>query len=244
LHKEGEDSKPVGRRAGTFLRRTNEMHPIWGAFHLCAGQDSNLRRPKPIGLQPIAIDHSATDAVARLYQIWGFWQKDAFLRATIIRMNRRVILVASITIGLLSISALPILAAAQTAFDPGTIVPQCGYFTSPSNFKECTFCDFMQLVRNVLNLILFLTMVSAGGLFAWAGWLFATSGGNGANHQKAKNIFKSVLIGLVLVLGAFTIVNTLMKMLVSNDFSIGSFTTSWSTICPETSNNPQGNFPG
>ncbi len=30
--------------------------------NLCAGRDSNPRRPKPFGLQPNAIDHSATDA--------------------------------------------------------------------------------------------------------------------------------------------------------------------------------------
>ena len=90
----------------------------------------------------------------------------------------------------------------------------------------------MQLVRNVLNFILFMTMVTSGALFAWAGWLFATSGGSGANHTKARNIFTNVIIGLVLVLGAFTIVNTLMKMLVRDDFSAGSFMTSWSVICP------------
>ena len=28
----------------------------------CAGEDSNLRRPKPTGLQPVVIDHSTTDA--------------------------------------------------------------------------------------------------------------------------------------------------------------------------------------
>ena len=33
-----------------------------GLLILCAGQDSNLRRPKSTGLQPVAIDHSATDA--------------------------------------------------------------------------------------------------------------------------------------------------------------------------------------
>lgn len=30
--------------------------------NLCAGKDSNLRRPKPTGLQPVVIDHSTTDA--------------------------------------------------------------------------------------------------------------------------------------------------------------------------------------
>ena len=29
---------------------------------MCAGEDSNLRRPKPTGLQPVVIDHSTTDA--------------------------------------------------------------------------------------------------------------------------------------------------------------------------------------
>ncbi len=29
----------------------------------CAGKDSNLRRPKPTGLQPVVIDHSTTDAL-------------------------------------------------------------------------------------------------------------------------------------------------------------------------------------
>ena len=31
---------------------------------MCVGQDSNLRRPKSLGLQPSAIDHSATDALS------------------------------------------------------------------------------------------------------------------------------------------------------------------------------------
>lgn len=146
-------------------------------------------------------------------------------------MYTRALLNICLTIGVVVVTTVPFVLHAQSIFDPGTIVPQCGQFEG-GKFDECTFCDFMQLVRNILNFILFLTMVTAGALFAWAGWLFATSGGSGADHQKAKNIFKNVIIGLVLVLGAFTIVNTLMKMLVANDFSLGNFTTSWSTLCP------------
>ena len=37
---------------------------LLGFVHLCAGKDSNLRRPKPTGLQPVVIDHSTTDACA------------------------------------------------------------------------------------------------------------------------------------------------------------------------------------
>ncbi len=35
---------------------------------MCAGQDSNLRSPKAIDLQSIAIDRSATGATAAVYQ--------------------------------------------------------------------------------------------------------------------------------------------------------------------------------
>jgi hypothetical protein len=149
-------------------------------------------------------------------------------------MYKRALLTICLTVGVVVVTTAPLLLQAQSIFDPGTIVPQCtgDPLIQGGTERECTFCDFMQLVRNILNFILFLTMVTAGALFAWAGWLFATSGGSGANHQKAKNIFKNVIIGLVLVLGAYTIVNTLMKMLVANDFSLGNFTTSWSTLCP------------
>ncbi len=40
-----------------------EVQPdIHLVLKLCAGKDSNLRRPKPTGLQPVVIDHSTTDA--------------------------------------------------------------------------------------------------------------------------------------------------------------------------------------
>ena len=34
-------------------------------FILCAGEDSNLRRPKPTDLQSVVIDHSTTDAFTK-----------------------------------------------------------------------------------------------------------------------------------------------------------------------------------
>ncbi len=46
---------------GTFLLSTHAKTRIHG-FSLCAGRDSNPRRHKSFGLQPNAIDHSATDA--------------------------------------------------------------------------------------------------------------------------------------------------------------------------------------
>ena len=37
----------------------------------CAGQDSNLRSLSTVGLQPTAFDHSATDAIYKVYHLFG-----------------------------------------------------------------------------------------------------------------------------------------------------------------------------
>ncbi len=57
------------------LPRENPQNAMHSAdFYVCVGKDSNLRRPKPTGLQPVVIDHSTTDAwqdytiISRLFQ--------------------------------------------------------------------------------------------------------------------------------------------------------------------------------
>ena len=42
----------------------------FGIFYLCAGLDSNQRRPKPTDLQSVVIDHSTTDATQGLTLVW------------------------------------------------------------------------------------------------------------------------------------------------------------------------------
>ena len=123
--------------------------------------------------------------------------------------------------------------ADNQAFNPGTgtgsLVPTCTGPSLGANLgKECTVCDFMHLLQNLLNFVLFAAVVTAGGLIAWAGWRFAV-GGSGLvadERNKAKSMLTSAIIGLVLVIGAYTIVSTIMKTLAG-----GSFMDSWNDIC-------------
>jgi len=136
--------------------------------------------------------------------------------------------------------AVPLLVSAQSNdMFPGVgqIVPQCGTFVD-GEFDPCTFCDFNQLIQNLLNFALFLAVVTAGGLFAYVGWLFITSEG-GPQKEKAKKLFLDVFVGLIIVVGAYVIVDTLMKMLVG-----GQFTSSWNDLCPSESYARQGRGTG
>ena len=82
-------------------------------------------------------------------------------------------------------------------------------------FEECTFDHVMELVNNVVNFVLFKMAVPiAAIMFAYAGFLMITAGGESAQSRgKAKTIFTNVAIGLVIAVGAWLIVHTLLNIL-------------------------------
>lgn len=106
-------------------------------------------------------------------------------------------------------------AAAQTPTSGGLLgglVPQeC---RGTSTVVNCDLCSLAQLGQNVANFLLGLTIPAAALLFAWAGILFFSSRGVPEQINRAKKIFMSVVIGFVIAVGAWVLVNTVMNMLV------------------------------
>lgn len=78
---------------------------------------------------------------------------------------------------------------------------------------ECTTCGLVTLASNVINFMIFLAVVAAALLFAYAGGLYIFSAANQGNISKAHRIFWDVLLGLVLVLVGWMVVDTVMKVL-------------------------------
>jgi len=80
--------------------------------------------------------------------------------------------------------------------------------------KPCTLCDFFVLIQNVINFILFdIVPPLAILIIAIGGFLFVFSYVNpiegGANMiARAKKLFVSLVIGLLLIYGAWLIINT------------------------------------
>ena len=79
--------------------------------------------------------------------------------------------------------------------------------------EECDTCDAVLLAQRIVRFFIYLGLVLATGLFVYAGVLYVTSGQNSENISKAHRVFWSVLIGLVIVLGAWLIVDIVMKTL-------------------------------
>jgi hypothetical protein len=109
------------------------------------------------------------------------------------------------TLIVFTLLVLPFFVSAQGL--PKQIVPE-----SCNQDGGCqSICDIVKLAQNVLNFGIFLAVVLSAFLFAYAGWNMLTSGGNAEVYQKGKRVFGNVLIGLIIILAGWIIIDTLMK---------------------------------
>jgi ABC-type glycerol-3-phosphate transport system substrate-binding protein len=78
----------------------------------------------------------------------------------------------------------------------------------------CTFTDLMKLIENVMNFLIFTIGVPAAAIAIMiGGWLIVTAGGNESKISNGKKIVRAAVIGLVIVLGAWLIVKTIITSL-------------------------------
>ena len=96
----------------------------------------------------------------------------------------------------------------------GPLVP-CGN----TGQEACQACHLVQLGQNLMQFFIFASMLLAAVMFAVAGFFYVTSAGDEHKVETAHTIFKNVFLGLVIVLTAWLLVDTLMKAI----FNEGKF---------------------
>lgn len=78
----------------------------------------------------------------------------------------------------------------------------------------CGFNELLGMINKVIKFIIFdLAVPIAAIMFAYAGIILLTSGGNETQKGKAKKIFGGVAIGLVVAAAAWLIIETILKTL-------------------------------
>jgi hypothetical protein len=96
------------------------------------------------------------------------------------------------------------------------IVPKCS-----DTAEGCNLKDLITLGENVLNFVLALAVTVSAVMFAWAGFLYITSAGNEQKVGHAKTLFAAVIIGLIIILTAWLVVDTLLKALTGRGLKEG-----------------------
>lgn len=117
------------------------------------------------------------------------------------QIYRKIYIFSSIA----ALSAVPYLSLAQD------IIPCEG--------TDCDLASLVTLVQNVINFMTFTLAFPVSALmFAIAGIMMFTARGKEDQIKKAKSIFWSVFIGLVIMLSAWLVVFTITNTLLDEDF--------------------------
>jgi hypothetical protein len=102
----------------------------------------------------------------------------------------------------------------NTAPITGGLVPcGTGVGSSSTTNHDCQFTDVTTLINKVVTFLIFnMALPIAAVMFAYAGFLLVTSGGETSKREKAKKIFINVAIGLILAVASFLIIRTVLQI--------------------------------
>jgi len=139
-------------------------------------------------------------------------------------MTRRIIAIHALVFICIAFLFVPVFFVSAQE-DPGRIVPMC-------SGDSCNFCHLAQLINNVIKFGVYISVFVAVAMFVYAGGLYVLNNGNPEKIKKANGIFLQVLIGIIIILGAWLAVDTMMKALVGDPnakFGV------WNAVCDSSS---------
>lgn len=95
----------------------------------------------------------------------------------------------------------------------------------PCEGLDCSTCDFISLGNEAIIWLLGIIFMIFAVLMAIAGFGLVTSGGNQSALSAAKSKFQNALIGILIVLSAWLLVDTIMHALLKGDGDLSVFNT-------------------
>lgn len=96
--------------------------------------------------------------------------------------------------------------------DGGLVSKDCGYNLSNGG-RVCGFSDLIGLLDGIIQFIFVLAIPIAALVFAYAGFLYLTSGGDTKKHQQAVKAMTTVVKGILVVMVAWLAVKTILVSL-------------------------------
>ncbi len=102
----------------------------------------------------------------------------------------------------------------ETPKGPGTSADQPLITCGNAGQDPCTVNDLNKLIQDILNLVFMFASFIVAAMFMYAGFLLITSVGDTGKIQKAKEIFRRVIVGFLIMMLAYLIVKNLVANLV------------------------------
>lgn len=98
------------------------------------------------------------------------------------------------------------------------------------NGPDCNFCSLMQMADNIIQFLFVILVLAAVLSLVIAGFRLVTSQGNPGAMERAKKMVSNILIGFVIILSAWLIVDTVIKAIANRDGNGGFDFGMWNQI--------------
>ncbi|MCX6702413.1 MAG: pilin [Candidatus Wolfebacteria bacterium] len=85
----------------------------------------------------------------------------------------------------------------------------------PCTGLNCTFCDLLKLLDNVIGFIFKIIFPLAAVMVVIGGFMIMFSAGNPGRAAKGKEVITAAIIGIVIALISWLVLDTIFKILVS-----------------------------
>jgi hypothetical protein len=123
-----------------------------------------------------------------------------------------------------------ILAALVLMVLPGDLVTAATPLASSCYGPNCSACDLVQMVNNIIKWLFGIVAIIFTVMMTIAGFGLVTSGGNEVALNNAKEKFKNLIIGLIIVMSAWLLVDTLMRGLLPGNSGQINGTLFWADV--------------
>ena len=128
-----------------------------------------------------------------------------------------------LAIGYWLLAALPVSAAGLVT---------CNGPVAGNGLPACNVCSLLQMISNIVKfIVLDITMPLAGLLFLIGGIMMVAAGGSEERFKKGKKVFTSTVFGILIVLGSWVIINTLITTFGPNVSGFVSGGSWWNVKC-------------
>lgn len=109
----------------------------------------------------------------------------------------------------------------SVAFAALTPLVPCGPGTSK---PSCQFCDLLTLIERIINFALYNIAIPLSVIFiVYGGFVIMTAGSSPERVKTGRSVIKAAVIGLLIALFAWMIVDTVLTVLAGEKFSPWSF---------------------
>jgi len=110
----------------------------------------------------------------------------------------------------------------------------------PCSGLDCTACDFVDMGNGILKWLVGILFIVFAIILFIGGWGMVTSAGNTSAKEAAKSKISSALIGILIVLAAWLMVDTLLRALLPSDTGEITGFGFWATVeCDHTMLTPE-----